>query len=510
MSAIVAAYGPFEESAVSRMLARIAHRGPDGMGIQQTGEDTPAWLGSRYLSITDPENGTQPVAGSTPGTWMVGDGKIYNYRRIREQLGTDRFRTEADLEAALALFEDQGIGAFAQLWGTFALVIATDDGQFVAARDALGVAPLYWARKGDTVLFASELKAFDEDWRADVQPFPPGHIWTPTDGLSAGPRFPASTQVILTSRALNEEPPPWVFDAIRDTIIRSVQRSMDAVVPIGVLLSGGVDSSIVTAIAAQYAAERGWKLPTFSVGMTDSGDLMAARAVAEHTGTDHHELTYTAEEAIELVPKVIAQLESFESSLVHSAVPHNFVNELASQEVKVVLAGEGADELFAGYEYFGDYETGERLHDELVTSVEGMHGSGLQRVDRIAGAHGIEARLPFLDLDVVELALALPAEWKLLSEGRPAKWMLRRAFDGWLPDDILWRRKEKFGEGTGMNDVLNTHFAATVTEAELREEGAALDPPLETREELAYYRILNEALPGLNLGQMVGRFPEEI
>jgi asparagine synthase (glutamine-hydrolysing) len=138
-----------------------------------------------------------------------------------------------------------------------------------------------------------------------------------------------------------------------------------------------------------------------------------------------------------------------------------------------------------------------------------MHISGLQRVDRIAGAHGIEARLPFLDLDVVELALALPAEWKLLGPDRPAKWLLRRAFDGWLPDDILWRRKEKFGEGTGMNDVLNTHFAKTVTDAELRDEGAVFDPPLQTHEELAYYRILNAALPGLDLRKMVGRFPEE-
>jgi len=509
MSAIVAAYGPYEEAAVQRMLDRLAHRGPDGVQIKQTGDETPILLGSHYLSITDPVEGTQPVAGAQPGTWMIGDGKIYNYRRIRKQLGDERFRTKTDLESALLLYEDHGLAAFKQLWGTFALVLATADGQFVAARDALGVAPLYWATRDDTVLFASELKAFDADWRPYVEPFPPGHIWTPTDGLTPGPRFPASTPVLLTSRAPNEEPPAWVFDAIRDAIIRSVERSMDAVVPIGVLLSGGVDSSIVTAIAAKIASERGWTIPTFSVGMADSGDLLAARAVAEHTGTDHHELTYTAEDAIKLVPEVIAQLESFEPPLVHSAVPHHFVNELASDKVKVVLAGEGADELFAGYAYYGDYTTGETLHDELVTSLEGMHVSGLQRVDRIAGAHGIEPRLPFLDLDVVELALALPPEWKLLSPDRPAKWMLRRAFDGWLPDDILWRRKEKFGEGTGMNDVLNNHFGGMVTEEELRDEGSKAKPPVHSREELAYYRIFHEALPGFDMSKMVGQFPEE-
>lgn len=506
MSAIVAAHGPFETSDVQRMLDRLAHRGPDGVGIQQTGAETPAVLGSRYLAITDPENGYQPVAGHQPGTWMIGDGKIYNYRRIRERLGTERFRTNTDLEAALLLFEDQGLAAFEQLWGAFALVVATADGQFVAARDSLGVAPLYWARRGDTVVFASELKAFDEDWRPAVEPFPPGHLWTPNGGLETGPRFPASTPVLLTSRAPSEEPPAWIFDAIRDTIIRSVERSMDAAVPMGVLLSGGVDSSIVTAIAAKLAAERGWTLPTFSVGMADSGDLLAARAVAEHTGTEHHELTYTAEDAIALVPRVIGQLESFDPNLVHSAVPHHFVNQLAADKVKVVLAGEGADELFAGYASYARHETGEALHEDLVSMVEGMHISGLQRVDRIAGAHGLEARLPFLDLDVVELALALPPEWKLLSAERPAKWMLRRAFDGWLPDDILWRRKEKFGEGTGMNEVLQDHFEDTIPEAVFQQEAAAVDPPLRSREQLAYYRIFTDALPGFDVDRAGARY----
>ena len=507
MSAIVAAYGPFEESIGQRMLDRIAHRGPGGQGIQQTGDETPIWLGSRYVAITDPETGSQPVSGHEPGTWLVGDGKIYNDRHIREQLGQDRFRTKADLEAALLLYEDHGLDAFSELSGSFSLVVGTADGRFVATRDALGIAPLYWARRGDTVLFASELKAFDEDWRPVVEPFPPGHAWTPSGGLTTGPRFPANTPVLLTSRAPHEEPPAWVFDAIRDSIIRSVERSLDASVPIGVLLSGGVDSSILTAIAAKLATERGWTLPTFSVGMADSGDLLAARAVAEHTGTEHHELTYTAEEAIAQVPRVIAQLESFDPSLVHSAVPHHFVNQLAAEKVNVVLAGEGADELFAGYASYSQYETGESLHQELVNMLGGMHISGLQRVDRIAGAHGLEARLPFLDFDVVELALALPPEWKQHSPDRPAKWLLRSAFDGWLPDDILWRRKEKFGEGTGMNDVLQDHFENTVTEAELQATSAS-GQALCTREQLAYYRIFSEALPGFEVEQVAGRFTD--
>lgn len=505
MSAIVAAHGPIDNALGQRMLKRMAHRGPDGIQTHRVGD---AWLGSQYLSITDPEDGAQPLGDAQRAVWLVGDGRIYNYRRIRQELGEERFGTRSDLETALHLYQERGLAAFGQLWGNFALVIAAEDGRFVAARDALGIAPLYWAERGGTVLFASELKAFDEDWRPAVEPFPPGHIWTPGGGLVAGPRFPGTTPALLNSRAPHEEPPAWVFDALRDTVIRSVERSLDAAVPVGVLLSGGVDSSIVTAITAKLAAERGQTVPTFAVGMEDSGDLLAARLVAEHAGTEHHELIYTAEDAITLVPQIIAELESFDPTLVHSAVPHHMVSELAAEHVKVVLAGEGADELFAGYAHYGEHRTGAALHEELLSTIEGMHIGGLQRVDRVAGAHGLEPRVPFLDLDVVELALALPPEWKLTGTDRPAKWMLRRAFDGWLPDEVLWRRKEQFGEGTGMNEVLREHYEQTVTEQDLRTEADAVDPPLRTREELAYYRMFTDTLPGINVGRTIGRFAQ--
>ena len=505
MSAIVAAHGPFEDDLGMRMLERMAHRGPDGVEFRRAGD---GWVGSRYLSITDPETGAQPLAGARQAIWLVGDGKIYNYRRIRNQLGLERFRTKSDLEVALQLYEDQGWRAFEQLWGTFALVITAQDGRFAVARDVLGIAPLYWARRGETVLFASELAAFDEDWRAEVEPFPPGHAWTPEEGLISGAPFPGAAPVLLQSRAPEEEPPPWVFDALRETIVRSVEVALDAGVPVGVLLSGGVDSSIVVAVAAHLARKQGRTLPTFAVGLQGSSDLAAARLVAEHWGTEHHELIYTADDAVELVPRIITELESFDPTLVHSAVPHFLVSELASRHVKVVLAGEGADELFAGYAHYGRHTSGAELHEELVETLEGMHIGGLQRVDRMAGAHGIEPRLPFLDLDVVELALALPPEWKLIGPDRPAKWMLRRAFDGWLPDEVLWRRKEQFGEGTGMNDVLREHYEATVTEQDLQAAADELDPPLRTREELAYYRMFTGALPGFDVGRTIGRFAE--
>lgn len=505
MSAIAAAHGPFDEAQGLRMLARMGHRGPDGMGTLSAGG---GWIGTARLAIMDTDPRLPPLTASGRGGWLAGDGEIYNHRSIRANLGPERFSSETDLEAALLLYEDLGAEAFGRLWGSFALVAATTEGRFAVARDVLGIAPLYWARRGETTVFASEMKAFDDDWRDAVRPFPPGHVWTPEEGLVESARAPGGAPVLLQSRAPEEDPPAWVFDAIRETLIRAVGRQLEAQVPLGVLLSGGVDSSIIAAIAARIAAEHGERLPSFAVGIAGSRDLAAARTVAAHVGTEHSELVYTAEDAIAQVPRIIAELESFDPTLVHSAVPHHMVAALAAERVRVVLAGEGADELFAGYEHFSGLGSGSELHEELLGTLAGMHAGGLQRVDRMAAAHGVEPRMPFLDLDVVELAMALPPEWKLTGPGRPAKWLLRRAFDGWLPDEVLWRRKEQFGQGTGMSTVLREHFGAEVTDDELRREAGRLDPPLRTAEELTYFRIFAEALPGIDAGRTVVRFAE--
>ncbi|MQA74774.1 MAG: asparagine synthase (glutamine-hydrolyzing) [Solirubrobacterales bacterium] len=487
------------------MLERLAHRGPDGQGARAVG---PSWLGQRRLAIVDLERGAQPLGDERGDLWLVGDGEVYNHERLRGELGTERFRSRSDHEVALHLYEDLGAGAFERLWGTFAFAIAGEDGRFAASRDTLGVAPLYWARRGDTVLFASELKAFDREWRGDVEPFPTGHTWSPREGLAPWRPAPAGVPVLMRSLAPGEDPPAWVFDAVRDSLIRAVERALVAEVPVGVFLSGGVDSSIVTAIAARAAARQGWTLKTFAAGLPDSPDLLAARVVAEHVGTDHHERAFGAAEAAELVPEVIWMLESFDPTLVHSSVPNHLVAELARAHVKAVLVGEGADELFAGYSHYARHETAEDLHEELLETIAGLHIGGLQRVDRATSANGLEARIPFLDLDVVELALALPPAWKLTRAGRPAKALLRRAFDGWVPEEVLWREKAQFGQGTGMNAVLRQRFGATVSAADLERERHDVDPPLRTREELAYYRMFAERLPGVRAKGTIGRFVE--
>ncbi len=511
ISAIVAAYGPFDPAEGARMLDRLTHRGPDGEGSQRVRD---AWLGHRRLAILDPEGGGQPLNAPEQGLWLVGDGEVYNHTRLRAELDQrgHRFQTRSDHETVLHLLAQDGPSALTRLWGMFAFIAAGEDGTFIAARDMIGIAPLYWVRDGATVLFASELKAFDPARRNDVESFPPGHTWSPETGLEQILTLPEVRSPVLRELVgedeSEEEPPEAVFAAIRDTLVTAVERCMTADVPIGTLLSGGLDSSIVTAIAARAAKRQGWRLPTFSVGLEGSEDLAAARHLASVLETAHYERVYTEDELIDWVPEVIGVIESFDPQLVHSSVPNLLVAKLASRHVKAVIIGEGADELFAGYSHYGEIKGDEELHEALVRTIEGMHAGGLQRVDRVAGANGLEPRIPFLDVDLVELGLALPARWKLAHEDRAEKWLLRRAFEGWLPDELLWRRKAQFGEGTGARDVLREHYGTLVDEEEFERERGAVDPPLRTREEAAYYRIFQQHLTGMDPEGVVGRFAE--
>jgi asparagine synthase (glutamine-hydrolysing) len=297
-----------------------------------------------------------------------------------------------------------------------------------------------------------------------------------------------------------------VRERTRDVLVRSVEHQMMGDVPVGVFLSGGLDSSLVAAIAQRWLAERGERLKTFAVGLCDSPDLLAARAVATYLGTEHHESVYTAAEATAAVPDVVRAIESFDPSLVRSAVPNHMLARFTSEHVKVVLTGEGADELFAGYEYLCEFSDAESLQAELIRSVEGLHNLNLQRCDRVTMAFGLEARVPFLDREVIEHALRLPAEWKLAGRGEPEKKLLREAFAGWLPHEFLWRGKSQFGDGSGAADVLTDWITESVTEEEFEQERYAVDPPLRTREELAYFRIFREHLAGVRPEATLGRF----
>lgn len=501
MCGIAAQYGDPDPEVGSRMLERIVHRGPDDRGEVSFDH---AWLGHVRLSIVDVDGGRQPLSGLDGETFLVGNGEIYNHEKIRAELGGE-FRTRSDNEVALRLIEHEGPASLSRLNGMYAFASASADGSFIAARDPVGIKPLYWVHDEGQATFASEISAFEPAVRSAIKVFPAGHYWTPESGLV---EFAPAVREHLRDDPLatRVDPPQHTLEHIRDVIVDAVERQMMGDVPVGVFLSGGLDSTLVAAIAQKYLERRGLRLKTFAVGLVDSPDLIAARTAAEYLGTEHHERIYTAEEAIESLPDVIASIEAYDPSLVRSAVPNNMLAKLASEQVKVVLTGEGADELFAGYGYMREHEPPSELHEELVRSIEGLHNLNLQRTDRMTMAYGLEARVPFLDRATIEMALGIPAEWKLTSDGTPEKQILRQAFQGWLPDELLWRDKAQFGDGSGAASVITEPFRAMVTEEELEAERDTVDPPIRTREELAFYRIFRERLGDVRPEQTLGRF----
>jgi len=494
MCGIVAQHGGGSAAELERMLERLHHRGPDDSGSVALDH---GWLGHTRLSIVDLDGGRQPLETVAGGVYLVGNGEVYNHADVRDEAGVE-FLTRSDNEVALHLIGDEGPAALARLNGMFAFVMAAEDGRFVAARDPVGIKPLYWSRKNGETRFASEMHAFAPEWQPEVEPFPPGFSWTPEGGLE---RFASAVPAQLSAPARAD-----VVAGTREVLVRAVERQMMGDVDVGVFLSGGLDSSLVAAIAAPWCERHGTQLHTFAVGTPDSPDLAAARQVAEFLSTDHREFTYTAEEALEALPEVVRSIESFDPGLVRSAVPNFMLARRTAEHVKVVLTGEGADELFAGYAYMSEITEPGDLHAELERTVRGLHNLNLQRCDRVTMAHGLEARVPFLDLEVIRWALSLPADQKITGPGRLEKTLLREAFDGWLPDDLLWRVKAEFGDGSGARDVLTAAVEQTVSEADFEGERHAVDPPLRTREELAYYRVWRKHLAHVSPERTLSRF----
>ncbi len=487
-------------SSGADMLSRLHHRGPDGHGSRQVG---PTWLGHTRLSIVDLDGGRQPLADGSGRRWAVVNGEIYNHEELREQL-PGPFRTRSDSEIVLHVLARLGTDGIHAMRGMWAFAVADESGDAWLGRDPLGVKPLYWAHHEGRVLAASELRAFPRRVRPFVEEFPPAHVWTPTDGLVP--------YVDLQVNPLGDTRPAGAAfdsretaqDAVRETLRTSVRERMMADVPVGVFLSGGLDSSIVAAVMAR-ASEPGRTVHSFAAGTPDSSDLAAARVVADALGLEHHERLYTDEDVVAVLPEVVASTESYEPSLIRSAVPNYLLAEMAARHVKVVLTGEGADELFAGYHHLRELSEDE-LRDALVDGVAGLHHLNLQRCDRVTMAHGLEARVPFLSREMLAVALRVPIAWKLLGEDGQEKRLLREAFRGWIPEKILWRRKEQFGDGSGTADAMNRVVDSLVPDEDwksVRFEGL---PPARTREELGYQRIFTEHLGGINAEQVLGRF----
>jgi asparagine synthase (glutamine-hydrolysing) len=499
MCGIAGVWGRTDEDLTRRMMSKMACRGPDAEGVFLHPKSGGS-LGHRRLSIMDPVSGDQPLYNEDRTLAIVANGEIYNFPRLRERLSARHaFRTRNDSEAILHLYEEKGAAVAEGLDGMFAFAIADGDDLYLA-RDPIGIKPLYYGERDGDLVFASEMKAL-AGVAEDVKEFPPGCWYHTKTGFRSYYAAPDRTPEIMPlSRRL---------EVVRETLERAVSKRLMSDVPLGAFLSGGVDSSVIAALARRNLEE----LHTFAVGIEGSSDLDAARVVARHIGSRHHERCITPAEALEKLPEIIYRLESFDQDLVRSAVPCYFASRLAAREVKVILTGEGADELFAGYKYYRGVSDARALHAELRRSVMSLHNINLQRVDRLTMAHSIEGRVPFLDVEMIEVAQTIPPSLKLRrdEEGRfVEKWILRKATEDLLPREIVWRAKEQFDEGSGIVDVLSVGMEGKMSRKEA--EGYSRRFPearLRSVEECLYHRIFREVFPDSDAMQgAVGRWAE--
>ncbi|MGC9504930.1 asparagine synthase B [Baaleninema sp.] len=471
------------------MLSSLAHRGPDDKGIVRDGN---LLLGHQRLSIMDVEGAHQPFSREESQLYGVCNGEIYNYQDLRDRFN-DRFsfQTHGDSEVLLPLYQECGQQLAHHLDGMFSFVLSNGK-DYVAARDPIGIKPLYYGKSGDMLFFSSEIKALVQA-AEEIREFPEGHYYHPETGFVPYYQWPDESSFLSD---VDE-----VLEKIRQTLSKSVQKRLMSDVPVGVFLSGGLDSSVIAALMSEHLPE----LHSFSVGLPDSPDLKAARLVAEHLGTIHHEYIYTEEEMEAVLPQVIYYLESYDPALIRSAIPCYFVSRLASQYVKVVLTGEGSDELFAGYSYFKEYEDATALHRESISILKGLHNLNLQRVDRMTMANSLEARVPFLDTEFIELCLKIDPSLKLHKTYGLEKWLLRQAFADKLPQEVVWRDKMEFAQGCASSTILEDRANAMVSQAELdaaRRDGV----PVNSKEELFYYRIFHHHFPHPDAPALIGRW----
>jgi asparagine synthase (glutamine-hydrolysing) len=477
MCGIAGVYKKQARQDVERMLERIGHRGPDGRGVKAL---PCATLGHTRLAIIDVEGGHQPMGFED--SWIVFNGEIYNYRELaNEYLQDFTLQTHSDTEVIVKLYQKLGPRAVELLDGMFAFAIVQGDEIFMA-RDPLGIKPLYYGESDGAFYFASEIKALSLVTDA-IREFPAGQWYHSRQGWNV---FYEVNPSLLEIR---DE--AHAIELIRATLRESVQKRLLADVPVGISLSGGLDSSIV-AMLANAGTDH---LHSFAVGMEGSEDIAAARKMAQVLGTQHHEHIYTEIDMLNALPTVTYHLESFDPALIRSAIPNYFLAQLASQYVKVILTGEGADEIYAGYDYLRSYTEPQKLQKEMIGITSALHNTNLQRADRIPMAFGLEARVPFLDVKSVALGLGLPSEWKV-HKHKPAKFLLRQSFSTDLPEDIVNRPKQKFSKGAGSSDVIAQVAEGEISHNDFQSELARLlyewDYRLPNKEALYYYRIMRE------------------
>ncbi|UOR11383.1 asparagine synthase B [Halobacillus amylolyticus] len=500
MCGIYAMTGKTTEKTMNQILESMHHRGPDeGKAISLKNFH----LGQRRLSIIGLEDGIQPIGSKDDDKWIVCNGEIYNYLSLKEELSrTTSFLTASDSEVALKMYEQKGPEGVRDLDGMFAFFIADQkNNTFMAARDTLGIKPLYYGKDEEgNLAFSSELKTLYLVTEK-VHEFPPGYYYTPEDGFVCYRKIKTPHE----SEVFNSTNEKAIMAGIERDLKRSVDKRLLADVEVGVLLSGGLDSSLIAALAAKL--EKGnAPVKSFCVGAEGSEDIVRAREVAQAIGSEHYEYIYSKAELIEVLPEVIYNLESFEPSLVRSALPNYFVSRLAAQHVKVILSGEGADELFAGYDYMKDFSDTKQLNSEIIRVINTLHNINLQRADRMSMAHSLELRVPFLDLELIDFALKIPADLKLHNKKTMEKNILRNSFNNVLPEHILWRKKEEFSAGSGALDILDAYAEETISDKAWKKLDAEAPIRMRSKQECLYFQIFKEQFPYSTAINTVGRW----
>jgi len=492
------------------LSAQQRHRGPDWSGVHV---EANALLVHERLAIVDPAGGSQPLKSADGELVLAVNGEIYNHRELEQALQRPyAFQTGSDCEVINALYrDDDDIGAWLnRLNGIFAFAL-WDAGRkrVVIARDPIGVCPLYWGHDGDGRLWvASEMKPLARLCE-DVAQFPPGHWYDSETGLlrqyySKPWREYDATQGVQVS--LRE---------LRESFERAVHRQMMSDVPYGVLLSGGLDSSLVAACAARFARKRvedddsseAWwpRLHSFAIGLEGSPDLAAARIAADALGTVHHGFKYTFEEGLDALPDVIKHIESYDVTSIRASIPmYLLARRIKAMGVKMVLSGEGSDEIFGGYLYFHKAPDARAFHEELVRKLDALHNYDCLRANKSMMAWGVEPRVPFLDVEFLDVAMRMDAQAKMAGVGpdgiiRIEKAVLREAFAGYLPESILWRQKEQFSDGVGYGwiDGLKAQAEREVDDNELAaaDKRFTINPP-QTKEAYWYRSLFEQVFPG--------------
>ncbi|MBQ4847760.1 MULTISPECIES: asparagine synthase B [unclassified Pseudoalteromonas] len=485
------------------MSKTLRHRGPDWSGVYATDK---AILVHERLAIVGVSSGAQPLYNPEKTNILAVNGEIYNHKELAQSLTTDfSFQTESDCEIILALYKQKGPEFLDDLNGIFAFCLydETQD-SYLIGRDHIGIIPLYTGRdQHGNFYVASEMKALTPICTS-IEEFPPGHYLYSKEG-TLRPYYQRDWQSYDAVKTNSANP----LD-VKNALEAAVKRQLMCDVPYGVLLSGGLDSSVISAITQKFAAKRiedndasdAWwpKLHSFSIGLAGSPDLAAAQVVADEIGTVHHPIVFTVQQGIDALREVVYHLETYDVTTIRASTPMYLMSrQIKAMGIKMVLSGEGADELFGGYLYFHKAPNAKEFHEELNRKVSKLHMFDCLRANKSMAAWGVEARVPFLDKEFVDIAMRSNPDYKMCKDGRIEKHILREAFDGYLPDSVLWRQKEQFSDGVGYSwiDSLKAHVNDQVSDQDLA--NAKYRFPINTPDskEAYFYRVIfEEHFPG--------------